>query len=86
MEGDAVATFRAVPRSASDDLLESVTKDYVWLAELGFEESQWHTDFPRRASAAARNARAGASRNSTNWPRAPWPRALPDRLPPTARY
>ena len=48
MEGDAVATFRAYLEALPDDLLESVTKDYVWLAELGFEESQWHTDFRGR--------------------------------------
>jgi hypothetical protein len=48
MEGDAVGTFRGYLESLPDDLLESVTEDYVWLAELRFEESPRHTDFRRR--------------------------------------
>ena len=48
MGGDAVEIFRGYLEALPDDLLESVTEDYVWLAELGFEESQAHTDFRGR--------------------------------------
>jgi len=48
MEGGALATFRGYLESLPDDLLESVTEDYVWLAELGFEEAPQHTDFRQR--------------------------------------
>jgi hypothetical protein len=48
MEGDALATFRGYLQSLPDDLLESVTEDYVWLAGLVFQESPRHTDFHRR--------------------------------------
>ena len=60
MEGNAFATFREYLESLPDDLLESVTEDYVWLAELGFEESQAHTDFRgRRECCRAECARRG---------------------------
>ena len=48
MGRDAFATFRGYLESLPDDLLESVTEDYVWLAGLVFEEIPRHTDFRRR--------------------------------------
>jgi hypothetical protein len=48
MDRDALATFRGYLESLPDDLLESVTEDYVWLAGLVFEESHQHTDFRGR--------------------------------------
>ena len=48
MERDAFATFRGYLESLPDDLLESVTEDYVWLAGLVFEQSRRHTDFRGR--------------------------------------
>jgi hypothetical protein len=48
MERDAFAEFRKYLEALPDDLLESVTEDYVWLAGLVFEESQRHTDFDGR--------------------------------------
>ena len=48
MERDAFATFRGYLESLPDDLLESVTEDYVWLAGLVFEEDPRRTDFHQR--------------------------------------
>ena len=48
MERDAFATFREYLGALPDDLLESVTEDYVWLAGLVFDEIPRHTDFRRR--------------------------------------
>jgi hypothetical protein len=60
MGRDAFATFRGYLEALPDDLLESVTEDYVWLAELVFEESPRHTDFRgRRECCRAECARRG---------------------------
>jgi len=60
MGRDAFATFRGYLEALPDDLLESVTEDYVWLAELVFEDSPWHTDFRgRRECCRAECARRG---------------------------
>src|SRR5438034_1156922 len=52
MERDPLATFRGYLQSLPEDLLESVTEDYVWLAGLTLE----------------RGAHAAVLRSSTNSP------------------
>jgi hypothetical protein len=60
MGRDAFAIFCEYLEGLPDDLLESVTEDYVWLAELAFEESPRHTDFRgRRECCRAECARRG---------------------------
>jgi hypothetical protein len=60
MGRDAFATFCEYLEALPDDLLESVTEDYVWLADVVFEESQGHTDFRgRRECCRAECARRG---------------------------
>ena len=60
MGRDAFATFCEHLDALPDDLLESVTEDYVWLAELGFEEAPRHTGFrQRRECCRAECARRG---------------------------
>ena len=60
MGRDAFATFRGYLEALPDDLLESVTEDYVWLAGLVFEEFPRHTDFRgRRECCRAECARRG---------------------------
>ena len=44
MERDRLVTFRKYLESLPEDLLESVTADYVWLASLTFD----HEDFLQR--------------------------------------
>jgi hypothetical protein len=48
MGRDAFETFRNYLEALPEDLLESVTEDYVWLAGLVFEESRRNADFRRR--------------------------------------
>ena len=44
MGRDGMAVFREYLRSLPEELLESVTEDYVWLAGLGLDDG----DFRRR--------------------------------------
>jgi len=49
MEQAGAATFRCYLKSLPDDLLESVTEDYIWLAGLDFhEEARQGAEFRRR--------------------------------------
>ena len=48
MERDRLATFRKYLESLPEDLLESVTEDYVWLAGLTFVRGAHSTDFVQR--------------------------------------
>jgi hypothetical protein len=54
-------TFRDYLESLPEDLLESVTEDYVWLAGLGLDREGGSTDFlARREACRAECARRGA--------------------------
>jgi hypothetical protein len=48
MERDRLATFRKYLVSLPEDLLESVTADYVWLAGLTFDHGAQSADFLER--------------------------------------
>lgn len=49
MEQAGAATFRRYLQSLPDDLLESVSEDYIWLAGLDFHtESGRDAEFRRR--------------------------------------
>ncbi len=48
MATDALATFRDYLESLPDDLLESVTGDYVWLGTLKFDDAGREIDFRGR--------------------------------------
>jgi hypothetical protein len=48
MERDRLATFRKYLESLPEELLESVTADYVWLAGLTFDHGAHSTDFVQR--------------------------------------
>ena len=41
MESDGLRTFRDYLQSLPEDLLESVTEDYVWLAGLALDEGNF---------------------------------------------
>lgn len=45
---DRSATFREYLQTLPQDLLESVTEDYIWLAGLHFEDTERDADFRRR--------------------------------------
>lgn len=47
MKVNRADTFRTYLQSLPDDLLESVSEDYVWLAGL-FEEGERRDDFQKR--------------------------------------
>jgi hypothetical protein len=58
MGREPLETFRKYLQSLPEELLESVTEDYVWLAGLTFEEL---TDFPQRRECCREEcARRGA--------------------------
>ena len=48
MERDRLATFRKYLQSLPEELLESVTADYVWLASLTFDRGAQSADFAER--------------------------------------
>jgi hypothetical protein len=48
MGRDPLATFRNYLQSLPEDLLESVTEDYVWLAGLTLDRGAHSTDFLQR--------------------------------------
>jgi len=48
MERDRLATFRKYLESLPEELLKSVTADYVWLAGLTFDRGASSTDFLQR--------------------------------------
>jgi hypothetical protein len=48
MGRDPLETFRNYLQSLPEDLLESVTEDYVWLAGLTLEPGGHATDFRQR--------------------------------------
>jgi len=48
MERDSLDAFRDYLQSLPEDLLESVTEDYVWLSGLTFERGGPNRDFCRR--------------------------------------
>jgi len=48
MERDRLAIFRNYLQSLPEDLLESVTADYVWLAGLTLDRGALSTDFVER--------------------------------------
>jgi hypothetical protein len=48
MGRDPLETFRSYLQSLPEDLLESVTEDYVWLAGLTLEPGSHTTDFRQR--------------------------------------
>ena len=54
-------TFRSYLQSLPEDLLESVTEDYVWLAGLTLERDGHPTDFVERRECCRQEcARRGA--------------------------
>ena len=48
MERDRLAIFRNYLQSLPQDLLESVTADYLWLASLTFDHGTRSADFVQR--------------------------------------
>ena len=48
MKREVLGTFRQYLESLPDDLLESVTEDYVWLAGLVLDKGERTTDFRGR--------------------------------------
>ncbi|MGA2268174.1 MAG: hypothetical protein ABSH44_06855 [Bryobacteraceae bacterium] len=48
MGRDVFGTFRDYLESLPDDLLESVTEDYVWLGGQDFEKGERNSDFRGR--------------------------------------
>jgi hypothetical protein len=61
MGRDPLETFRSYLQSLPEDLLESVTEDYVWLAGLTLEPGRHGTDFrARRECCRQECARRGA--------------------------
>jgi hypothetical protein len=61
MGRDRLDTFRDYLQSLPEDLLESVTEDYVWLAGLRLDGDGHPTDFvQRREYCRAECARRGA--------------------------
>ena len=48
MERERLATFRKYLQSLPEELLESVTADYVWLAGLTFDQGAQSTNFVER--------------------------------------
>jgi hypothetical protein len=61
MGRDPLETFRGYLQSLPEDLLESVTEDYVWLAGLTLEPGPHGTDFRgRRECCRQECARRGA--------------------------
>jgi hypothetical protein len=63
MGRERLDTFRDYLQSLPEDLLESVTEDYVWLAGLTLDCDGHSTDFvERRECCRAECARRGASR------------------------
>ena len=62
MEQDSLAIFREYLRSLPDELLESVTEDYVWLASQPLDYGDHFPDFlPRRECCREECQRRGAS-------------------------
>jgi len=61
MGRDMSETFREYLQSLPEDLLESVTEDYVWLAGLTLEPGHHGTDFRQRRECCREEcARRGA--------------------------
>ena len=48
MKQDGSAIFRQYLQTLPQELLESVTEDYIWLAGLSFDETERDADFRRR--------------------------------------
>ncbi|HWB86452.1 MAG TPA: hypothetical protein VG675_20085 [Bryobacteraceae bacterium] len=48
MEGDAIAVFRDYLRGLPDELLQSVTEDYIWLASQIVIPEKSGTEFADR--------------------------------------
>ena len=61
MGRDPLETFRRYLESLPEDLLESVTEDYVWLAGLTLDHGGRSTDFLQRRECCRQEcARRGA--------------------------
>jgi hypothetical protein len=61
MGREPLETFRNYLQSLPEELLESVTEDYVWLAGLALERDGHSTDFLQRRECCRREcARRGA--------------------------
>jgi hypothetical protein len=75
MEGGELRVFRGYLSSLSDELLESVTEDYVWLSGLKFGNHRSADFFNRRECCREECVRRGAPQLYNEAEHGIWPSA-----------
>ena len=75
MESGQLRVFRGYLSSLSDDLLESVTEDYVWLSGLKFGSRRSADFLGRRECCREECVRRGAPQLYSEAERGIWPSA-----------